>query len=334
MTSKKTNVLAISDDPETQLMTERALSVKNDVGWDVPVKRNKLLAGAELDEWIENKENQHNITLVELGFGYAAKKHELGHGLFISWIKETGRSPRSVQEASKIARLIHSLSNSNARRAAHLPQRKIAVLASAPPALVNDLFDNDELQEDMSREDMREIIQLNIKVEDLATKLDTEVMKNLELKQQLSNKKSDSGYPDFVEAARHESTALTEKASLCFDDLEKLYQQLEDMGRKGKSKDTEYTRHWNLAATSVYHNVRGMVARAEKFLMELDQVLPSEVTGPVLPTQYLTEKEVIAAIQQRELLIEQHTHEAAIRKQQRDMKKPRGRGRPAKGSKK
>lgn len=334
MTSKKSKDIVISDDPETQLMTERALSVKNDVGWDVPVKRNKLLAGAELEEWIENKENQHNITLVELGFGYSAKKHELGHGLFVSWIKETGRSPRSVQEASKIARLIHSLSDSNARRAAHLPQRKMAVLASAPPALVDNLFDNDELTEDMSREDMREIIRLNQKVEDLAIKLDTEVMKHMETKQQIKNKKGVGAYPDFVEASRHESTALTEKASLCFDDLEKLYQQLEDMGRTGKSKDTEYTRHWNIAATSLYHNVRGMVARAQKFLIELDQVLPSEVTGPVLPTQYLKEKEVIAAIQQRELLVEQHTHEAVIRKQQRDMNKPRGRGRPAKGAKK
>jgi len=316
-----------TNEAELQEMTDQALAIKNDVGWDLPVKRNKLLAGAELDNWIDDKENQSNITKVELGFAYAAKKRELGQGLFTSWIKETGRCPRNVRQASQVAQLIHSLSDTNRRRASAMPQRKLAVLASTTPEIVNDLLDNNEVTEDMSREQIREIIDLNKKVATLGQRLDTAELKNNDLKNKLKNKASASDYPDFVESTRHESTTLMNKAGLCFDDMEKLYQALEDLGRKGK---VEHVRNWNIAATSLYHNLRGTIARAQTLLMTLDNSLPDDVKGPVSPAYYFKEEEVIAAVQERELLVDQHSHEAKWRKIERDSKKPKGKGRPAK----
>lgn len=331
MANKKTEKLIPNviqaNEAELQKMTDQVLTIKNDVGWDLPVKRNKLLAGAELNEWIDEKENQGNITKVELGFAYAAKKQELGHGLFSSWVKETGRSPRSVQQYMQVARLLHSLSSPNAKRVSHLAQRKLNVLASAPPEIINNLLDNDEISDEMSQEQIREIIDLNKKVATLSQRLETAEIKTIDLKSQLKNKAQTNEYPDFVQSTRHESTALMDKAALCFDDMEKLYQVLEDLGRKGKA---EHMRNWNIAAASLYHNLRGTIARAQTFLMNLDNTLPDDVTGPVLPTYYLSEKEVTEAVNERALLVDQHTHEAKWRKNERADKKPKGRGRPAK----
>jgi len=317
-----------SDDSELQKVTEQVLNIKNDAGWDLPVKSKKILAGDLLTEWIESKENQRDICKVELGFGYAAKKRELGHGLFESWIKETGRSSRSVRSAMQIAQLLHSLSNQNAKLAAKMPQRKLTVLASATPEIVNDLLNSNEITEDMSREELREIIDLNKKVATLSQRLDTAEISNTDLKKRLKNKQRSSPYPEFVATTRHESTALMDKASLCFDDTEKLYQQLEDLGRKG---DAEHKRNWNIAASSLYHNLRSTIAKAEKFLTELDSSLPKDVRGPASPSYYFNETEVLEVIQERELLLEQHQHESIMRKTERDIKKPKGRGRPAKG---
>lgn len=281
------------------------------------------------------------------GFALLGLKEKVGHGNYRSSLVKAGISNDTAERDINLVKLAMRTPASVWPALSVISPTKLLLMCS---------WEDDELQqfftgamvrgitiEDAQTEPLRELqsrikesrpeSELEKKLNTLDKRLETATIENTQLKKQLSNKQRNSTYPEFVETTRHESTALMNKASLCFDDMEKLYQQLEDLGRL-KGNDTEHARHWNIAATSLYHNLRGVIARSQKFLMELDEALPDEITGPVSPAYYLEPNEIIAAVNERELLIEQHTHEAVMRKNQREMQKPRGRGRPAKGSSK
>lgn len=173
MAKKKGTLPATTDggplehDDETRIMAERVMVIQQETKWDLPTARGKPLVGEALDGWLDKKDDQAAVNMVERGIGYLLKKRELGHGAFQGWIKDTGRSTRGVQEAMQVARLLMGLSEQNTRRAALLPQRKLTALASAPAPLIDDLFSAGVLDDaaEMTREQLREIIQLRKRVE-------------------------------------------------------------------------------------------------------------------------------------------------------------------------
>ncbi|HEY9200751.1 MAG TPA: hypothetical protein VIQ81_04055 [Gammaproteobacteria bacterium] len=278
------------------------------------------------------------------GYALYGLKEELGHGNYLAGLAKETIAPRTASKSISLYSLACRTPANVWPALAVIEASKLELMCSWTDDELGQFFEGAMVRgitiEDAQTEPLRELqsrikesrpeSELEKKLNTLDKRLETATIENTELKKQLSNKQRNSTYPEFVETIRHESTALMDKASLCFDDMEKMYQQLEDLGRL-KGNDTEHARNWNIAATSLYHNLRGVIARSEKFLKELDDTLPEEVTGPVSPAYYLEPNEITAAVNERELLIEQHTHEAVIRKNQRDMQKPRGRGRPAKG---
>lgn len=161
-------------DPETQLIAARVMNLQAETKWDMPVKSGKPLKGEALQEWLLSKENQAAQATVERGIGFALLKRELGHGAFEGWLKDKGISPRSAREAMQAARLLMSLSDTNVKRAALLPARKLSVLAGAPAELVDDLFNSGSLDsiEQMAREQLREIVQLRKEVEKMSARED------------------------------------------------------------------------------------------------------------------------------------------------------------------
>lgn len=318
-------VAVIDDNTELQKTAERIIALKDSTDWDLPVARKKALTGKKLDEWLEAKEDQASVNMVERGLGYALKKRELGHGVFMAWIKETGRSPRAVQEAIQIAHMLTQLSDSNAGRAAHLPQRKLKVLASAPPALIDDLFDNDELNDEMSREEMRDIINLQKKNADLSTKLDTAVQKIQTLQDKAKNK-STHRFPAFVERVRHESTSQAYRIDLCVDDMHTLFNELMEHEGLLKGGDAEGERHSEIAYASLYHNLNGALSHAHTLLMHMREQLDKSITGPMTDNEMLfDEDEALSAAQNRELLLIEHSHEKLMREHQRKSKTKRSR---------
>lgn len=279
------------------------------------------------------------------GIALLGLKEKMGHGNYRSSLVKAGISHDTADRDINLVKLAMRTPANVWPALSVISPTKLLLMCSWEDEELQQFFTGAMVRgitiEDAQTEPLRELqsrikesrpeSELEKKLNTLDKRLSTATIENTELKKQLSNKQRNSTYPEFVETIRHESTALMDKASLCFDDMEKMYQQLEDLGRL-KGNDTEHARNWNIAATSLYHNLRGVIARSEKFLKELDDTLPEEVTGPVSPAYYLEPNEITAAVNERELLIEQHTHEAVIRKNQRDMQKPRGRGRPAKGS--
>lgn len=318
------NIAVIDDNTELQKTAERIIALKDETKWDLPATRGKALTGEKLDEWLDTKEDQASVNMVERGFGYALKKRELGHGVFMAWIKETGRSQSSVNEAIKIAHMLIGLSDANSGRALNLPQRKLKVLASAPPALIDDLFDNDELNDEMSREQMRDIINLQKKNADLSTKLDTAVQKITTLKDQINNKQQTSRFPEIVERVRSESTAQAYRIGLCVDDIHTMFNELIEHEGLLKDNDTEGANHMKIAYASLYHNLNGTLSHAHTLLMEMREQLGKDVIGPITDNEILfDENEAVEAAQVRELLVLEHEHDKLLRDKKRSGKKSR-----------
>jgi hypothetical protein len=156
-------------DDELRIIAQRVVDLKKaNEDFDMPIVHGKPLAGPDLDAWLNRKEDQAAVGMVELGVGYLLKKRELGHGAFMGWVKDkAGVSQSSVNEKMKVASLLVHLSEENSRRAANLPQRKLAALAGAPALLINDLFDSGALDDadSLSRDELRELIALRKEVE-------------------------------------------------------------------------------------------------------------------------------------------------------------------------
>lgn len=213
MTVKKPGQALVTSDTEveTKRVIQRVVEIQEHTQWDLPVTRGQVLVGKSLDDWLSKKEDNNAVNLVERGIGYALKKRELGHGGFQVWVKETGRSDRSVRDAMRIAQLLIQMSEGNVQRAAMLPYRKIQVLASAPPKMVDELFAAGALDdaENMDREEIKEIIRLQKRCANLDAALEAAEAK-LQTKQ-----KTPPRYPASVVHCRMESSTLSDSAIAC-----------------------------------------------------------------------------------------------------------------------
>lgn len=158
---------AVLHDDESQMIAARVAALQAETKWDMPIKGGKSLTGEALQQWVLIKEDAAAQSSIERGIGFGLLKRELGHGAFEGWLSDHGINLRSAQQVMKAARLLMSLSDSNARRASLLPVRKLNVLASAPAELVDDLFNSGSLDsiEEMAREQLREIVQLRKDIE-------------------------------------------------------------------------------------------------------------------------------------------------------------------------
>ena len=172
--ASKQAVIAQANDDETQIITARLVSLKEDTKWDLPLARGKHLTGQPLQDWLFKKEEAATQSTVERGLGYGLLKRELGHGAFEGWLKDNGILPRTAQQAMKTAQLLMGMSDSNAKRASLLSQRKLAVLVSLPAPVIDDMFDDGTLDNiaEINREQLQEIVQLRKQLDKVQTKND------------------------------------------------------------------------------------------------------------------------------------------------------------------
>jgi len=306
----------INNTEEETILAEKMFALKDDIKKSLPIKSGKPRTGDALQLFIDKACDNAIVQEISLGFALLLKKRELGHGQYIAWLKDNGYLPRRMQAATQVATFVAGLSSSNARRVTHLPKRKLQILASAPPALIDDLFDNDELNDEMSREQMRDIIRLQKKTADLETKLDTAVLQNNELKDQLKNKGVESRFPQYVDTARHESASLTYRIELNVDDLAALYNDLRQQEDLLTNVTPENQMDLHVAYASLYHNLNGAVAKASQLLMAMREELdPDDTTSMIDHACIFDEKEAAAAIKTKQILQLEHEHDKLKRQQ-------------------
>lgn len=157
--------------------------------------------------------------------------------------------------------------------------------------------------------------------------LEIETQKNRvkALEQSLLNRGQNDPYPEFVMTTRHEAGAMSDKALLCLDDLAKLDSALHDTARSANGDDV------NVALISLCTHVNAVLVRSQRLAKDLksrwgDAIDDATISGSML----YSDDEIDDMIETRNLLIRDHEQEKKFRANERENKKPRGRGRPKK----
>lgn len=326
---KKVNdkeIVAAEQDAETKQVIARIIEIQGHTQWDLPITRGKALTGKSLDDWLSKKEDAAAVSRVERGLGYALKKRELGHGAFQAWVKETGRSPRSVQECIRIAQMLIQLSHENAQRATHLKQRQLSVLSSAPAKMVNDLFDTGALDnaDTLDREQLKEIIQLQKRCANLEANLET-----AEARLHAQRRNTKQLWPASVVHCRMESSVLSDQAIAAVHAMRTEMQTLLTAGDLANSKG-ERAVQMRAAIGPLYTNLMGVAAELHTMIRQVqanfEDMLPTQSTD--VPTLTIDECEVHAS--HRDMMLQTMANDAITRRSARaargDVK--RGRGRP------
>lgn len=307
MTNKNTGIAVL--DTEAEQTANRVLALKEQTNWDLPVKNGKPLDGVKLDEWLAKKQHQADINQVERGLGFLLKKHQLGHGQFEAWCKDNGFSPRTVQESIKTARLLVGLSSDKAQSAAKLPHRKLNVLASASPQLIEQMYDDGALDDidDMDRGDVRELIRLRKANENLEKKL-------AKAQQQKSGSKRYLDYPLSVERARINTSLLSDKARLCLDDIETIMNDFstgKDLSRNPEKQQAEFS----AGAMAIYLNLRNIYDRAANLIKWFEEAIGEDyLPGPDIAIPIMTNKESTLYKTMRDAMLHEHRAEKTARK--------------------
>jgi hypothetical protein len=94
-------------------------------------------------------------------------------------------------------------------------------------------------------------------------------------------------------------------------------------------QDADFARFVTIAKSTLYHNIAGALAKFESLTNEVYSTYGDDIALSVDPVYFFSDAEALAAIDNRQLLIAEHKQEALIRENERELRKPRGRGRPA-----
>lgn len=284
-----------------------------------------------LDRGIK-KTNSALRLVVEAGVNFLMAKSKVPHGEFEKLIKKKGVSSQRVSEAMNMARFAAKLPAKQRNSMLSMHKTKAQMLAHTDPEVIENLVDEDtdgqfEEINALSVRDLRNRIrQLEAQNADLDIELDTVVTREKALKNKVNKQLEHSEYPGFVVAARHESNALSDKALLCFDDIERLINEMAHMHEAGLN-----TEHVSMAVATITIHVRSLMSKSAQLIQQL------QASGIELPPlgdfpsklQY-TDDEIVQAISDRRLMVDDLRQEALIREDEREAKKPRKRGAPKK----
>jgi len=228
------------------------------------------------------------------------------------------------------ARFASSLPDAERAKVLALPKSKVLELAQADPEVLQQLFDDDDKFDDLADLSVRglrlKIRELQAKNADLAVERET-AQTELEMVQtrlrelQDGRVKTGGTVPPDVQDFRLESAALAKKAELAIDDLERQFRE-----QFNRASDDE----WNTPlARHLYGSVALVIHRAAALASQLEKSFGIEaVSGGHTSIDYLSPPEVLQCAREFKELTAEHEHEKTLRAWEREMDRPKGRGRP------
>lgn len=273
-----------------------------------------------------SKFNSAARSIVEAGLALLSIKNDCGHGEFEEHLAERGIPSQRASEAMRYAKFSATLPAASRAKVMELPKKRVLALASTEPEVISKALEDDDLFHDLARMDYTEmrkrLRQMEARNADLAVDLDTAQTKINELHNRLISRVDDDSWPEFVTVMRHEGCALSEKALLCVDDLERLVDEL-------SSPAVMSSPHFRVASNGLYTHVNALLHRLSGLVNRMHAEL-GDTLETNMPETLFSDAEVAQAIADRELLVQAHKQERQLRDNQRETAKPRGRGRPKK----
>ncbi|AXF86421.1 hypothetical protein DTO96_102175 [Ephemeroptericola cinctiostellae] len=240
-------------------------------------------------------------------------------------LDEAGLPHQRAYEAMSMAKYAASLPPEQRAEMLALPKTKVMLLAQADPEVVADLFGDEDM--DITAISVRELKQ-RIREEKAARAQSTVELKKAEsenekLQRQLdaaTKSRADSSdiVPPHVSDIRLETAALYKKAELSINGIAQLTPDIHLL-------DGE----WALSsARSAFAALQGLIAQAKGAAAELHRAYGADLDGDHSTLERLTQKELFKCATEYKELIGEHEHEAALREYERDLDKPKGKGRP------
>lgn len=282
---------------------------------------------------------------VYCGRGLAALKASVAHGAYLQLLEEHGWHQRTAQRYMRFAEFAVQVEKTNPTALSYLEMSSwLLVEKELDEQSLIEFIDGKEVcgltleaaQEKSTRElksafeehkrsTNTEILKLQKTNADLALENDTQANQIATLNAQLEQRGQHDPYPEFVMTTRHEAGAMSDKALLCLDDLAKLDSVLHDTARSANGDDV------NVALISLCTHVNAVLVRSQRLAKDLksrwgDAIDDATISGSML----YSDDEIDDMIETRNLLIRDHEQEKKFRANERENKKPRGRGRPKK----
>ena len=312
-------------------LTELEISLAEQMNCDISFEPRKLIDIAT------QATNQALTLVIESGLLLIAAHNQLAvserseTGQFSSnegfraILEEMGLPFQRAYEAMSMAKYAASLPPDERSEMLALPKTKVMLLAQADPEVVADLFADEDM--DIQAISVRELKQ-RIREEKAAraqasVDLKKTELENEKLQAQLQaaiKARADSSdiVPPHVSDIRLETAALYKKAELSIDGIARLTPDIHLL-------DGE----WALSsARSAFAALQGLIAQAKGVAAELHRTYGADLDGDHSTMERLTQKELFKCATEYKELIGEHEHEAALRAYERDLEKPKGKGRP------
>lgn len=277
--------------------------------------------------------NASTMFAAKTGLVLIALKEKLPKGKFIEGLDAMGIAKRTAQEAMAIGRALMALPDAKARAIAHLGKKKLTQIARLDPEAIEELVDGGEV-DGKTLDDIDVMSTRELKAHLRATKKDL-TRAELKLDKQRLKAISDKAvsahqYPETVTKIRIESSAATDMAVTCMDDLAALVNMLldaDDLSFEPSDRETEFM----AASTVLTLNIKQVVAKAALLLDFLNEHFEETATelsldNPVL----LDDSEMQIITDMRNFLYSSYSSDKDLRKVNTPSKRVRGRPRKSK----
>ena len=269
--------------------------------------------------------SMHHILAA--GINLIALKEGCEHGEFTAALSERGISDRTARAAMQQVRFVLSVPDTDREKLLSIPKSHVLALASADPEVVEDLLDDDDI--DLKALSVRELRQRIKESDRRKTDIATQLEKaELELDEKdriikdLREKRVKTGgdVPVEVQDTRLEIAALAKKAELSMQDIGVLVDKMLD-GEYDLSTWREAVERHMVSALASLHILSG------NLLSSISQDITIS-TGNPGTLDILSPEEVLRCAQEYKTLTDEHRHEKTLREWERELERPRGKGRP------
>lgn len=271
---------------------------------------------------------------VEAGYLLLSVKSDAERGQFEANIEDLGLSSQRASELMRMAKFATALPDERRAEMLMLPKSKVLALAAADAEVIADLLENpgdgDALGDLSVRELRQRIRDAEAAKADMEVERDTAVAEREGLAKQLRKRERDAeeheGMPVVIADMRAEGAALVKKAELALSGLYPL--GVEMFSLRGSEGVEGYV------TPSLRLVMSGIVAlriQADGLIEQFAKALGNEVRDlPNAPQglEFLEPDEIQAVAENWARLVAVDKHEAALRAHERELAKPKGKGRP------
>lgn len=271
---------------------------------------------------------------LEAGYLLLSAKSEAVHGDFEATLDEAGLSSQRASELMRMAKFVTSLPEDQRVSMLSMAKSKVLALASADPAVIADLLDDEEggdLDALSVRELRNRISELQAKNTDLSVEKETAEAERDGAIKKLNKRTRDADeehVPVVVADIRLEMAAQIKKAELAIGSLYPI--GVEAYNLTGNTEAHEWVNPTLRLGVSGLLALRELVDGSIKSYAEAMGEDAKRLASQPHALSFLDETEVKSVAEDWARLTAMHTFEAELRKYERDKAKPQGKGRPSK----